>query len=153
MVPTFQIHGTFQMHKWFFRAFKKKKRVSNGTQMVLLYGIDAKTLFLSVFDAECICFMYSPHAISKIFSFPGLVLTTAGFILAGVSQTEWSLSRDLSITGCARPHSAANQIGSVLPVLAMGVSWAFSPFRRPMCHYQLPLSSSNVFCRGVVLFS
>jgi len=97
--------------------------------------------------------MYSPHAISKIFSFPGLVLTTAGFILAGVSQTEWSLSRDLSITGCARPHSAANQIGSVLPVLAMGVSWAFSPFRRPMCHYQLPLSSSNVFCRGVVLFS
>lgn len=121
-------------HKWFF------------------YGIDAKTLFLEplflrVFDAECMCLMYSPHAISKIFSFPGLVLTTAGFILAGVSQTEWSLSRDLSITGCARPHSAANQIVFVLPVLVMGVSGGLlGIFHLPPSHLSLSTATLLFKC-------
>lgn len=129
-------------HKWFY------------------YGIDAKPLFLGplflrVFDTEC---MYSPHAISKIFSFPGLVLTTAWFILAGVSQTEWSLSRDLSITGCARPHSAANQIVSVLPVLAMGISGGpLGIFHLPPSHLSLSTATLLFKCflqrSGVILLN
>lgn len=109
--------------------------------MVLLWHCGEKTLlgtfiFRSVWWRMCVpC---TPHAISKIFSFPCLVLTTAGFILAGVSQTEWSLSRDFSITGCARPHSAANQIFSVLLVPTMGGSGGLSGFfHLPPSHLSL----------------
>ncbi|KAI2666068.1 Myocardin-related transcription factor B [Labeo rohita] len=83
----------------------------------------------------------------------GLVLTTAGFILAAVSQTEWSLSRDLSRTGCARPHSAANQIGSALRRVEAGVCWACSTLRCPICHDQLPSFSLNVLQRSGVILS
>lgn len=81
------------------------------------------------------CSTYPPNAISKLFCFPGLVLTTAGFILAGVSQTEWSLSRDFGRTGCARPQSAANRIGSVLPVpLTGGSGGLLGMFHAPLSH-------------------
>lgn len=106
----------------------------------------------------CVLCTPPPHAISKIFSFPGLVLTTAGFILAGVSQTEWSLSRDLSITGCARPLSAANQIGSVLPVLAMGGSRGLlGIFHLPPSHLSLSTATLLFKCflqrSGVILLN
>ncbi len=79
------------------------------------------------------CSTYPPNAIPKLFCFPGLVLTTAGFILAGVSQSEWSLSRDFGRTGCARPHSAANQISSVLPVpLTSGSGGLLGMFHAPL---------------------
>lgn len=79
------------------------------------------------------CSTYPPNAIPKLFCFPGLVLTTAGFILAGVSQSEWSLSRDFGRTGCARPHSAANQISSVLPVpMKSGSGGLLGMFHAPL---------------------
>lgn len=112
-------------------------------------------LFIQLWDRMYV-FNVPPNAISKLFCFPGLVLTTAGFILAGVSQKERSLSWDFGRAGCARPHSAANQMGSVLPVQMTGGSGGLlETFHAPLSHLSrsTAILLLKMFCRGVVLFS